>query len=174
MWFAMGRGVQVWIGTPLGMPCLLGRDDGRPPTPPTHHPQPCSTHSPTPTLPAQAHPSVGALLAWRYAQLLTALPRRGTEAATWARLGRALFEEAPVARASVPETIFGSLDNLQGRGQAGSGVVLDLLTRRALPCQPEALQTAAAAKAAAMAAAEAQAAAAGKEEEVLPPDGPAA
>ena len=135
-----------------------------------------SHHSPPPntTLPAQAHPSVGALLAWRYAQLLTALPRRGTEAATWARLGRALFEEAPVARASVPETIFGSLDNLQGRGQAGSGVVLDLLTRRALPCQPEALQTAAAAKAAALAAAAAQAAAAGKEEEAPPPDGPAA
>ncbi|PRW44846.1 NEDD8-activating enzyme E1 catalytic subunit isoform B [Chlorella sorokiniana] len=61
------------------------------------------------------HPSLGALLAWRYAQLLNALPRRATEAAGWERLARALHEEAPTGGlGSAPETVFGSLDALTG------------------------------------------------------------
>ena len=167
------------------------------------------------------HPSLGALLAWRYAQLLTVLPRRATgargvvglaawcaiervleclrartstqqtpfavaEAAGWERLARALHEEAPTGGlGAAPETVFGSLDALtvsqifvfslfmpplvdvfgvafvcwerprrpavcvvlvapcprcpchplQGKGQAGRGVVVDLMCRRVLPCQ---------------------------------------
>ena len=49
------------------------------------------------------HPSVGALLAWRFAQLLTALPQRGTEAARWERLARALYDERPIGRMLEPE-----------------------------------------------------------------------
>lgn len=81
------------------------------------------------------HPSVGALLAWRYAQLLTALPNRGTEAGRWERLARLLYDESPIGRASAPESMFGTLDNLTGRGDAGRGIVVDLLTRRILPRQ---------------------------------------
>lgn len=82
------------------------------------------------------HPSVGTLLAWRYCQLLTALPRRTTEAANWEKLARALHEEAPIGGlGSAPETTFGTLDALSGKGQAGRGVVLDLMCRRVLPCE---------------------------------------
>jgi hypothetical protein len=84
----------------------------------------------------EAHPSAGALLAWRAAQLMTALPGRGTEAAGWARVGRELYDDAPLGRALAPETVFGTLDALQGRGDPGRGVVVDLMTRRALPCGP--------------------------------------
>lgn len=85
---------------------------------------------------AMVHPSMGALLAWRYCQLLTAMPRRGTEAAAWEKLARALHEEAPIGGlGSAPETVFGTLDALTGKGQAGRGVVVDLMCRRALPCQ---------------------------------------
>ncbi|PSC73470.1 Kinesin light chain [Micractinium conductrix] len=82
------------------------------------------------------HPSVGSLLAWRYCQLLTALPKRSTDAASWERLARVLFEEAPIGGlGAAPETAFGTLDALTGKGQAGRGVVLDLMCRRVLPCQ---------------------------------------
>ncbi len=41
------------------------------------------------------HASAAAALAWRTAQLLSTLPRRGTEAAAWAHAGEALFGAAP-------------------------------------------------------------------------------
>ncbi|KAL4423065.1 hypothetical protein ABPG77_005870 [Micractinium sp. CCAP 211/92] len=82
------------------------------------------------------HPSVGALLAWRYAQLLTAMPQRTTEAAAWEKLARALHEEAPIGGlGAAPETAFGTLDALTGKGSMGRGIVLDLMCRRVLPCQ---------------------------------------
>lgn len=88
---------------------------------------------PTPTPPPQVHPSIGSLLAWRYAQLLSALPNRGTEAAAWRALGAALYEEAPIGRKSAPEAVFGGMEVLRGAGEAGQGVVVDLMCRRALP-----------------------------------------
>lgn len=82
------------------------------------------------------HPSAGSMLAWRYAQLLSALPRRDTEAAAWEKLARALHEEAPIGGlGAAPETAFGTLDGLTGKGSMGRGVVLDLMCRRVLPCQ---------------------------------------
>ena len=81
------------------------------------------------------HPSVGALLSWRYCQLLTALPNRGTEAAAWHKLACGLWEEAPVGRKASPESVFGGLEILRGQGSPGLGVVLDLMCRRALPRQ---------------------------------------
>ena len=85
---------------------------------------------------AEVHPSIGALAAWRYAQLLTALPRRGSEADGWHKLAKDLYDDAPLKRVLEPATVFGTLDNLQGKGAAGYGVVLDLMTRRALPKVP--------------------------------------
>lgn len=85
---------------------------------------------------AEVHPSIGALAAWRYAQLLTALPRRGTEASGWHTLAKDLYDDAPLKRVLEPATVFGTLDHLQGKGAAGYGVVLDLMTRRALPKIP--------------------------------------
>ncbi|KAI3426166.1 hypothetical protein D9Q98_008543 [Chlorella vulgaris] len=82
------------------------------------------------------HTSVGALLAWRYCQLLTAMPRRTTEAASWEKLGRALHEDAPIGGlGDSPEAVLGTLNALTGKGQAGRGVVLDMMCRRVLPCQ---------------------------------------
>ncbi|KAL4857793.1 hypothetical protein ACK3TF_002209 [Chlorella vulgaris] len=84
------------------------------------------------------HTSVGALLAWRYCQLLTAMPRRttGKEAASWEKLGRALHEDAPIGGlGDTPEAVLGTLNALTGKGQAGRGVVLDMMCRRVLPCQ---------------------------------------
>jgi tetratricopeptide (TPR) repeat protein len=82
------------------------------------------------------HPSVSSLAAWRYAQLLTALPRRSTEAAGWHRLAKELYDDAPIRRVLEPGSVFGTLDHLQGKGEAGGGVVLDLMTRRALARAP--------------------------------------
>lgn len=87
------------------------------------------------------HPSVGALAAWRYAQLLTALPGRGTEASAWQSLANDLYDDAPVRRVVDPIRVFGSLDMLQGKGSSGCGVVLDLMCRRALPRIPMAIES---------------------------------
>jgi tetratricopeptide (TPR) repeat protein len=88
------------------------------------------------TLPpaAQAvHPSLLSLLAWRYSQLLAALPRRDTETAGWQAVARALWDDSPVSLAASPETVFGKVEALKGQGDWGLGVVVDLMTRRALP-----------------------------------------
>jgi hypothetical protein len=81
-----------------------------------------------------AHASVGALAAWRHAQLLAALPKRGAEAAGWLRAARALHDDAPLGGvAAAPETHLGAPEALAGRGEPGRGVVLDLTARRVLP-----------------------------------------
>lgn len=80
------------------------------------------------------HPTVNALAAWRFAQLLTVLPKRETEADAWQKLAVDIYDEAPLQRLIGPEVMFGSLDRLSGKGTMGRGVVLDLTTRRALPC----------------------------------------
>ncbi|KAL4520055.1 hypothetical protein Ndes2526B_g01398 [Nannochloris sp. 'desiccata'] len=82
------------------------------------------------------HPSVSSLAAWRYAQLLTALPRRSTEATCWHQLAKELYDDAPLRRVLEPASVFGTLDHLQGKGDGGCGIVLDLMTRRALPRAP--------------------------------------
>jgi tetratricopeptide (TPR) repeat protein len=79
------------------------------------------------------HSSVNSLVAWRFAQLLTVLPKRETEAAAWKQLAGEAYEEAPLKRLTDPEIMFGSLDRLSGKGTSGQGVMLDLMTRRCLP-----------------------------------------
>jgi hypothetical protein len=85
--------------------------------------------------PAGVHASVAAQLAWRYAQLLTALPQRGTEAEAWEACAARLYHKAggfqghrDIAQA------FGDIHALQGQGAEGPGGVADLTVRRLLPC----------------------------------------
>ncbi|KAJ9514091.1 hypothetical protein QJQ45_002207 [Haematococcus lacustris] len=89
------------------------------------------------------HPSLTALLAWRYCQLLAALPNRGSEGAAWKLLAESAWLAAgPVAgqqpqlnagaSASIAK-VLGAEGQLKGQGGAGSGVLAGLLARRALP-----------------------------------------
>ena len=82
---------------------------------------------------AFVHSTVHSFVSWRYAQLLTVLPKRETEAAAWKNLSFASYEEAPLRRLTAPDVVFGSLDRLSGKGTSGDGVILDLMTRRCLP-----------------------------------------
>lgn len=79
------------------------------------------------------HPSIGAYTAWKYAQLLHALPKRSTEMETWHKVAADLYDDAPLRRILEPDAVFGTLDNLQGKGRDGVGAVIDLMSRRALP-----------------------------------------
>jgi hypothetical protein len=95
-----------------------------------------------------AHPSLKAAVAWRYCQLLTALPNRAVEAATWGDAARALWQQAGggfVCAASSQgaggsglcslQEVLGDDVALSGNGQHGHGrgAVVSLLLRRLLP-----------------------------------------
>jgi hypothetical protein len=66
-----------------------------------------------------AHPSLKAAVAWRYCQLLTALPNRGAEAATWGDAAHKLWKHAGGG--------FGVLDGSQGSGGSGFSSLQDVL-----------------------------------------------
>ena len=86
--------------------------------------------------PAKVHPSVAALLAWRYAQLLAALPKRKTETKVWQELAFSIqgsMEEQPPAGL---EEAFGDLHSLQGKGLPRKGAISDVSTRRVLHHAP--------------------------------------
>ena len=68
-----------------------------------------------PALPRGVHPAAAAALAWRHAQLLSALPRRETEAAAWAHTGRALLDATPSGFGDDIEDAFGGLQVRMGR-----------------------------------------------------------
>ncbi|DBA79143.1 TPA: hypothetical protein ACH3X1_008980 [Trebouxia sp. C0004] len=81
--------------------------------------------SPSETLPV--HSSLAAAGAWRYSQLLTALPRRDKEASAW--------KQVAAAHSSIElESTLGPLDILKGGKDNSPGIVVDLLMLRALPC----------------------------------------
>ena len=81
------------------------------------------------------HPSVPAQLGWRYAQLLAALPKRGTEAEAWQAYAQEIFARSPgMQQAGDIVAVLGDLHSLQGKGSPGTGVVADLTIRRLLPC----------------------------------------
>ena len=74
-----------------------------------------------------------AALAWRHAQLLTALPNRGGEAAAWEGAARAMWARCPTLRGDgALEAALGDLPALTGKGQHGGGWVASLLPRRLL------------------------------------------
>lgn len=81
----------------------------------------------------KAHASIVALLCWQNAQLLTALPKRGTEAGWWEETARSAWKDAGGLNKSSIEGTLGSMDQLTGTGEPGSGVIIDLMLRRALP-----------------------------------------
>ena len=88
-----------------------------------------------PDPPLTVHASVAAQLAWRYSQLLTALPQRGTEAEAWEGCAVRLYAKAGGFQGfrDIGEA-FGDLRALQGQGSEGAGGVADLSIRRLLPC----------------------------------------
>jgi len=87
----------------------------------------------TPTT-AKAHPSVAVLLAWRYAQLLAALPKRDTETEAWRDLAEGIHSSLPEPQNMRSlEEAYGNLHSLQGKGLPGKGAICDVSTRRVLP-----------------------------------------
>jgi hypothetical protein len=85
-----------------------------------------------------AHASLQAAVAWRYCQLLTALPNRGAEAATWRDAALALWQHAGggfVGADGSLQEVLGDDVALTGKGQHGHGrgAVVSLLLRRLLP-----------------------------------------
>lgn len=82
--------------------------------------------------PLTVHSSLAATAAWRYAQLLTALPKRETEASLWRKYADHQHSFSP-SIAPLQE-VLGPLDSLKGRDSGSKGVILDLALRRALPC----------------------------------------
>ena len=84
------------------------------------------------TAPLCVHSSLAATAAWRYAQLLTALPKRETEASLWKDFAERQ-QSSDKVMAPLPE-VLGPLELLKGQGGESTGVVLDLVLRRALPC----------------------------------------
>ena len=82
------------------------------------------------------HGSVAAVAAWRYAQLLTALPRRETEALAWQRVAEHQWDSLQgwLEIGKLPQQqVLGPLDTLKGGTGESRGVVLDFRLLRALP-----------------------------------------
>ena len=85
----------------------------------------------------KVHPSVAAALAWRYAQLLAALPKRNTETEAWEGLAREIQSgENEEQSEHCLEEIYGELHSLQGKGMPGKGDICDVSTRRMLQYAP--------------------------------------
>lgn len=85
-----------------------------------------------PRHPPVIHPSLEALLAWRYAQLLTALPKRGSEADEWR--GRSETVATACDWPGDVETAFGGIEQLTGRGKNATGVFIHNALLRVIPC----------------------------------------
>lgn len=82
--------------------------------------------------PPSIHPSLACLLDWRYAQLLTVLPKRETEAFFWQHHARASFSNSGLG--SRIEDVLGELTALKGGSEQPCGGFVDLSIRRLVPC----------------------------------------
>ena len=82
--------------------------------------------------PATFHDSMSCLLAWRYAQLLTVLPKRETEASFWQKQAEQLLPSSFQGRSL--EATFGPLASLRGGGAQADGFFVDNSCRRVIPC----------------------------------------
>jgi hypothetical protein len=91
--------------------------------------------------PRVVHPSLGALAAWRYAQLLTALPKRETEAKAWAAAAGRLWGQQQRRRDEEGggggsgdkhdlAPLLGALDCRTGKSASREGGIVSLLCRR--------------------------------------------
>ena len=81
------------------------------------------------------HGSLASSAAWRYAQLLNALPKRNTEASAWqdfaARHWQAMDDWSHNTEL---EKVLGPLDVLKGGSDGSPGMIVDLILLRGLPC----------------------------------------
>ncbi len=82
--------------------------------------------------PPAVHSSLSCLLAWRYAQLLTVLPKRETEAHFWQKHAEQLLPSS-FHRGSLEDS-FGVLNALRGSESQPNGFVVDASCRRVLSC----------------------------------------
>lgn len=79
------------------------------------------------------HGSLAAVAAWRYAQLLSALPKRDTEAAAWQHCATSHWEALKDWSVfTCLEDELGPLDSLKGCHDESSGIILDLGCLRGL------------------------------------------
>ena len=82
--------------------------------------------------PHGCHASCAARVAWLHAQLLTALPKRGTEAEQWAGVASHIWQTSlhPSSGGIELPSAFGDLQALTGEGRQGSLNVMVLLLGR--------------------------------------------
>lgn len=89
---------------------------------------------------APVHTLTAALVAWRNAQLMAALPRRAKETAAWKEVAADLFAKgtpwrgaetaSPDAAYETLESRWGALRTLRGEGTWGAPAIVDMRTRR--------------------------------------------
>ncbi|KAL3137835.1 hypothetical protein ABBQ38_005089 [Trebouxia sp. C0009 RCD-2024] len=81
------------------------------------------------------HGSLASCAAWRYAQLLHALPKRNTEASAWQEFAARHWQatDGP-SRNTELEKVLGPLDILKGGTDDSPGMIVDLMLLRGLPC----------------------------------------
>lgn len=77
--------------------------------------------------PLACHASLAAALCWRYCQLLSALPNRGSEVRAWRSAAAAFWARCGAARRL--DGVLGSLDLYKGKGPTGSGALVSLQLR---------------------------------------------
>lgn len=81
------------------------------------------------------HGSLASAAAWRYAQLLSALPKRDTEASAWQEFAVRHWQVVhDQSQSSELDKVLGPLDLLKGGKDESPGVVVDLMLLRGLPC----------------------------------------
>ena len=82
----------------------------------------------------QVHGSLASAAAWRYAQLLSALPKRDTEASAWQRFAVMHWQAMHGTQSNELEQVLGPLDILKGGQDESPGILVDLMLLRGLPC----------------------------------------
>lgn len=82
----------------------------------------------------QVHGSLASAAAWRYAQLLSALPKRDTEASAWQRFAVMHWQAKHNATTNELDKVLGPLDVLKGGKDESPGIIVDLTLLRGLPC----------------------------------------
>lgn len=81
------------------------------------------------------HGSLASAAAWRYAQLLSALPKRDTEASAWQGLAVGHWQRVHGGTQSNElDKVLGPLDLLKGGRDESPGIIVDLMLLRGLPC----------------------------------------
>jgi hypothetical protein len=89
--------------------------------------------------PRGCHHSLAARAAWLHAQLLSALPKRGTEAHAWAECARAVAAAGPDGSGAPLEETLGELGALSGAGRCGKAPAVVLWLGRAFPGDADAV-----------------------------------